>query len=56
MNQLIKDQQKTIAELNAKLAVTKLDEFFENKQELNGINIILGRVDGCNAGGFAFNV
>ncbi len=49
VNQLIKDQQKTIAELNAKLAVTKLDEFFENKQELNGINIILGRVDGCKA-------
>ncbi|MBQ1506855.1 MAG: alanine--tRNA ligase, partial [Ruminococcus sp.] len=48
-SQVIKDQQKEIAELNAKLAVSKLDEFFANKQEHNGISIIRGRVDGCTA-------
>ena len=47
--QLIKAQAKEIAELNAKLAATQLDEFFGNAVDENGVKIVTGFVKGANA-------
>ena len=46
---LIKAQQKEISELNAKLAVSQLDEFFVNTQVENGVRIVTGNVENGNA-------
>lgn len=46
---LIKTQQKEIAELNSKLAVSQLDEFFINTQVENGVRIVTGNVENGNA-------
>ena len=47
--QVIREQQREIAELNSKLAATKLSEFFEGTEEENGIRVVTGSVKGANA-------
>ena len=47
--QLIKSQAKEIADLNAKLASSQLDEFFVNAADVNGVKIVTGFVKGANA-------
>ncbi len=47
--QLIKSQAKEIADLNAKLASTQLDEFFVNAADINGVKVVTGFVKGANA-------
>ena len=47
--QLIKDQAKEIAELNAKLAAMQLDVFFNNAVEVDGVTVVTGAVKGANA-------
>ena len=47
--QLIKDQAKEIAELNARLAAMQLDVFFNNAVEVDGVTVVTGAVKGANA-------
>ncbi|MED9969514.1 MAG: alanine--tRNA ligase [Ruminococcus sp.] len=46
---LIKSQQKEIAELNSKLAASKLDELIKNAVEVNGIKVVTGSVKSAGA-------
>ncbi len=45
----IKEQQREIAELNAKLSANKLDELLKNAVAVNGLTVITGSVKGANA-------
>lgn len=47
--QLIKEQQREIAELQSKLAASQLGEFFEGTEEENGVRVITGTVKGATA-------
>ncbi len=46
---MIKAQQKEIAELNSKLAGSKLDEFIQNAVDVNGLKVVTGSVKGAGA-------
>lgn len=46
---LIKAQQKEIAELNSKLAVSQLAELFAGAEIENGVRIVTGKVENANA-------
>lgn len=48
-SELIKAQQKEIAELNKKLAVAQIDELFAGTEIENGVRIVTGRVDDTTA-------
>ena len=48
-SEIIKAQQKEIAELNSKLAVNKLAEFFANTEVENGVRIVTGSLSDVNA-------
>ncbi len=45
----LRTQQKEIADLNSKLAVTRLAEFFSGTEIENGVRIVTGKLDGVNA-------
>ncbi|MBR1481915.1 MAG: alanine--tRNA ligase [Ruminococcus sp.] len=47
--QLMKQQAREIADLNAKLAANRLDEFMGNAEEENGVKIVTGFLKGANA-------
>ena len=49
VSEIIKAQQKEIAELNSKLAVNKLAEFFANTEVENGVRIVTGSLSDVNA-------
>ena len=46
---IIKAQQKEIAELNSKLAIAQLAELFSGTDIENGVRVITGKVDNANA-------
>jgi alanyl-tRNA synthetase len=48
-SELIKRQEKEIAELNQKLASFKIDELFSNSEIENGVRIVTGKVDNATA-------
>ncbi len=47
--QFIKEQQNQIAELNAQIAAYQLGGLFNNAEEINGVRIVTGSVDGADA-------
>ena len=47
--QLIKEQQREIADLNSKLAAYQLDGILENAEEVDGVKIVTGSVKGATA-------
>lgn len=47
--QLIKEQQREIADLNSKLAAYQLDGILENAEEAGGVKIVTGSVKGATA-------
>ncbi len=47
--EIIKAQQKEIAELNQKLAVTQLDELFAGTAIENGVRVVTGKIDNATA-------
>ena len=47
--QLIRAQAREIADLNAQLAATQLNDFFSKGEEVNGVRIVTGFVKGANA-------
>lgn len=47
--QLIKEQQREIADLNSKLAAYQLDGILENAEEASGVKIVTGSVKGATA-------
>lgn len=48
-DQLIKAQAREISELNSKLAVSQLNDFFEGTEVENGVRIVTGYAKGANA-------
>lgn len=48
-SELIKSQQKEIADLNRKLAVSRIDDMFAGTEIENGVRIVTGKVDDANA-------
>ena len=51
--QLIKEQQREINELNSKLAVAQIGQLFAGTTEENGVRVVTGRIDKANASFFA---
>ena len=47
--QLIKEQQREINELNSKLAVAQIGQLFAGTTEENGVRVVTGRIDKANA-------
>ena len=47
--QLIKEQQREINELNSKLAVAQISQLFAGTTEENGVRVVTGRIDKANA-------
>ena len=47
--QLIKEQQREINELNSKLAVAQIGQLFAGTTEENGVRVVTGRIDKVNA-------